>query len=115
MVALGAVGLGVCSCLSVSLLRVVDGRSTSGSKPILPRVCVILYFYTATCGPKGHGSGLPLPRGNGGFFEKDLFLSPIEMINSNGAPLSPSFHDPPDKRKKNKQNERKEKEKEKKK
>ena len=32
--------------------------------------CVILYFYTATCGPKGHGSGLPLPRGNGGFFEK---------------------------------------------
>ena len=22
-----------------------------------PGVCVILYFYTATCGPKGHGSG----------------------------------------------------------
>ena len=24
--------------------------------------CVIMYFYTATCAPKGHGSGLPLPR-----------------------------------------------------
>ena len=35
------------------------------------------YFYTATCGPKGHGSGLPLPRGNGGFLY-DLFLSQIE-------------------------------------
>ena len=52
-------------------------------------MCVILYFYTATCGPKGHGSG--------GFFQKDLFLSPIEMINPSGATLSPSSHDPPDK------------------
>ena len=52
-------------------------------------VCVILYFYTATCGPKGHGSS--------GFFQKDLFLSPIEMINPSGAPLSPSSHNPPDK------------------
>ena len=24
-------------------------------------VCVISYLLTATCGPKGHGSGLPLP------------------------------------------------------
>ena len=66
-------------------------------------VCVILYFYTATCGPKGHGSG--------GFFQKDLFLSPIEMINPSGAPLSPSSHDPPDKRKReiNKTKERKKK------
>ena len=44
-------------------------------------MCVILYFYTATCGPKGHGSG--------GFFQKDLFLSPIEMINPSGATLPP--------------------------
>ena len=24
-------------------------------------MCVIFYLYTATCGPKGYGSGLPLP------------------------------------------------------
>ena len=48
-------------------------------------VCVILYFYTATCGPKGHGSG--------GFFQKDLFLSPIEMINPSGETLSHSSQD----------------------
>ena len=64
-------------------------------------VCVISSFnYPATCGPKGHGSGLPLPRANGGFFKHDLFLSPIEMIDPSGALLSTSPHDPPDKGKK---------------
>ena len=24
---------------------------------LFPMLCVILYFYPATCGPKGHGSG----------------------------------------------------------
>ena len=31
-------------------------------------VCIICYFYAAACGPKGHGSGLPPPGGNGGFY-----------------------------------------------
>ena len=71
---------------------VILSDSSSGAQKRTKRgggVCVILYFYTATCGPKGHGSG--------GFFQKDLFLSPIEMINPSGAPLSPSSHDPPEK------------------
>ena len=34
------------------------------------RVCVISYLLTAICGPKGHGSGLPLPpRTAAGFYQ----------------------------------------------
>ena len=44
------------------------------------RVCVISYLLTATCGPKGHGSGVLL----------DHILSQIEMIDPSRAPLSPA-------------------------
>ena len=54
-------------------------------------LCVISYFYTATCGPKGHGSGLPLPGGNGGFLKHDHILSQNEMLDPRRAPLSPSL------------------------
>ena len=40
---------------------------TKGPSPYIC-VCVFLYFYSSTCGPKGHSSSLPLFGGNGGFF-----------------------------------------------
>ena len=63
---------------------------------MLPEGCVRnLVFFTATCGPRGHGSGLPLPRGNGGFLHDHILgLSQIEMIDPSRAPLSPSSHNP---------------------
>ena len=47
--------------------------------------CVILYFYPATCGPKGHGSCLS---NGGGLFIHDHFLSQNELIGPSRAPLS---------------------------
>ena len=63
-------------------------------------VCVISYLLlAATCGPKGHGSGLPLPSRTAAGFLPDHILSQIEMIDPSRAPLSPAPKErkPPDK------------------
>ena len=48
------------------------GEGVSGHLTITAQagVCVISYLFTATCGPKGHGSGMPLPsRTAAGFYQ----------------------------------------------
>ena len=64
------------------------GRSTPQSKTLtITASCV--YFYSAACGPKGHGSGLPLPsRAAAGFH--DPILAQTEIIDPSRAPQSPA-------------------------
>ena len=53
--------------------RLLQAREENAFELDIPdhlRVCVISYLLTATCGPKGHGSGLPLPsRTAAGFYQ----------------------------------------------
>ena len=54
-------------------------------------VCMSWIFYPATCGPKGHGSGLPLPLRTAAFSSPplhDRVLSPT-TVGYTGATLAP--------------------------
>ena len=53
-------------------------------------VCVICYLLVATCGPKGHGSGLPLPIGQRRLFTYNHSLAQIGITDHSRAPPSPS-------------------------
>ena len=57
---------------------------------MLRGVCEISYLYTATCGPKGHGSGLPLPsRTAAGSLYITLSWPKPTTVSSSRVPLSP--------------------------
>ena len=58
-------------------------------------VCVICYLLAATCGPKGHGSGLPLPMGQQRLFNTTISW-PISFspdLPNKGKTATP-FHHP---------------------
>ena len=52
-------------------------------------VCVICYLLTATCAPKGHGSGLPLPTGQRWLSTYTHFPAQIKIADHSRAPPSP--------------------------
>ena len=77
-----------CKGLRLAKWVVLGGRCTGRIY-----LCVyILYFYLAACGPKGHGSGLPLPPRTAALFRPLIhghILSPA-TVSYTGAALSPT-------------------------
>ena len=62
-----------CSWLE-QYMRIIDRLMPPKRSFVRIGVCVILYFYPATCGPKGHGSGSAAAEGDGGeLFTYNLF------------------------------------------
>ena len=75
----------------LGLIITTGGVALDPAKISTVCVCVIFYFYTATCGPKGHGSGLLLPsQAAAGLLNFTYFLTQIGIFNHSRVPLSPT-------------------------